>query len=334
MTITISHTPADGTLVDGTERGDGTNTVLKAQGFKWFRTIGQWGIPNTRDRQPDDWKINRAAQALREAGHTVEVDIDRTHRDTATVEADKVQRAQDRAAALAAKADRKHAAAAAAEAALQRADNALPPGGEPIKIGHHSENRHRRAIDKARAALGKSVQADRDAAAADRSAAIAARATDSRTHPRTVANRIDKLEAEQRADRRALDGHTRTIAVTPNGQRHVETFAAATGDYRDVLTARIAQRADQLDYWRTIRKEQIDTGQAANHGPDTIAKGDAIRTRYGWYKVVRVNKKTVSVDVTHHYQAADRVITDTVPYQEITAHKAKTSDAETVDLDA
>ncbi len=71
MTITISHTAADGTLVEGTSKGDGTNTILKANGFRWFRTLGLWGIAASRDRQPNEYKINRAADALRAAGHTV-----------------------------------------------------------------------------------------------------------------------------------------------------------------------------------------------------------------------------------------------------------------------
>lgn len=38
MTIQIIHTAAEGTLVHGTTRGDGTNTILKSAGFRW----GTW----------------------------------------------------------------------------------------------------------------------------------------------------------------------------------------------------------------------------------------------------------------------------------------------------
>ena len=138
MTITIRHTHADGTLVEGTSKGDGTNTILKANGFRWFRTLGLWGIAGSRDRQPNDYKINRAAHALREAGHTVTVEIDRTHRPAAEAEADRLTRQDDRAAALAAKAARKKSDAETAWARERAATDALPPGGEPIKIGHHS----------------------------------------------------------------------------------------------------------------------------------------------------------------------------------------------------
>lgn len=136
--ITIVHTAAAGTLVEGTSKGDGTNTVLKWYGFRWFRTLGCWGIAASRDRQPKEHTINRAAQALREAGHSVTVEIDRDHRAAAEAEADRIARQDERADAIAAKADHHRAAAGAAHERADRAHEALPPGGEPIKVGHHS----------------------------------------------------------------------------------------------------------------------------------------------------------------------------------------------------
>ncbi|WP_040520899.1 hypothetical protein [Gordonia malaquae] len=68
----------------------------------------------------------------------------------------------------------------------------------------------------------------------------------------------------------------------------------------------MAERADQLDYWTKVREQQISEGAATNYGPDTIAKDDKIKTRGTWYLVVRVNKKTVSVDVSDMYQAPTR----------------------------
>ena len=124
-TITISHTPADGTLVEGTSKGDGTNVILKAVGFRWFRTLGMWGGPHSRDRQPNTYTIERARRALTEAGFEVAVELDTGFRDTATVEADKAQRQQDRAEALEAKADRHRDRADAA----WEADRAATTGG-------------------------------------------------------------------------------------------------------------------------------------------------------------------------------------------------------------
>ncbi len=74
--IDITHTAADGTLADGMIRGDGTYEILRANGFRWFRSLGMMGIQSSRDRQPNEYKINRAARALTEAGHTVTVEIE------------------------------------------------------------------------------------------------------------------------------------------------------------------------------------------------------------------------------------------------------------------
>lgn len=317
MTITISHRSADGTLVEGTSKGDGTNTILKAHGFRWFRTLGLWGIAASRDRQPNDYKINRAAAALREAGHTVTVDIDRSHRDAAQAEADRLARQDDRAEALAAKADRKHAAAQKAWDKDKAATAALPPGGEPVKLGHHSETRHRNALEKSWNALGKAVAADGDAKRADAAAAAAAATTRRRYTPETVANRIDTLSAEQRADQRALDGHMRTLFTDAHGHKHREITHPAGGDYRDRVIARMAQRGADIEWWQSVRAEQIAAGEAGDYSRDTIATGDAVRERHtGWLCVRRVNAKSVTVD----YPLGDRTMTHTIKYTHITGH--------------
>ena len=328
MTITITHTHEAGTLVEGTSKGDGTNSVLKAHGFRWFPSVGCWGIQRSRDKMAQEWKINRAADALRAAGHDVDVQIDNAHRDTATVEADRADRQADRVTALEAKAERADRTAAAAEAARVRAVEVLPPGGEPIKIGHHSERRHRRAIEKAHTTMGKSIEADRDATRAHERAASAARTTDRRYQPQTVARRIETLEAEQRRDERELHGHTRTLFVSPDtGQKAVDTFPAASGRRREQLETRMSQRADDIAYWKAVRAQQIADGIATNYGPDTIAVGDLIQydNRSWWSRVVRINKKSVSVETQINDQYARR---HTVPYAEVTGHKpASTAEA-------
>lgn len=164
--LTITHTHAEGTLIDGTSRGDGSAEILKAQRWRWSRNLGSWYIPQSRDRRAKLPQINATATALRAAGFTVELDIDDTYRPTACVEADKIARQAARVDALDAKADRKAGTAEAAWAADQAAHDALPEGGEPIKVGHHSETRHRRAVEKSWNALSKAVAAEREAATA------------------------------------------------------------------------------------------------------------------------------------------------------------------------
>jgi hypothetical protein len=316
VSIDITHTAAEGTLVHGTARGDGTNTILKTAGFRWFRTVGAWGIPSSRDRQPNLGKIETAAAALRDAGHTVTIDIDSTHRCVADAEADRAQRQDDRADALVAKADRRAADAETAWEAEARASAAVPPGGEPIKIGHHSERRHRRSIERAQETLGRAVEATDAATETARRAEVAAAGNAHRHNPATVKNRIDKLQADQRRDERARDGHRRVVARTKSAT-YVDEFGPATGTYREQLLARIAQRADEITYWQGIYAAQQAAGVASTFGPDTIVKGDLIKKRGAWYQVVRVNPKSVSVQVQ-----PGATWTHKIAYHEIDDHQS------------
>lgn len=316
MSIEIIHTAADGTLVCGTARGDGANTILKTAGFRWFRTLGAWGIAGSRDRQPDMAKIEHAAAALRDAGHTVTLEIDSTHRPIADAESDRSERAAGRAGALAAKADRRAATAEIAWDTEQRAAAALPPGGEPIKIGHHSERRHRKAIDRAHETLGRAIEASDSAKAAAHRAAVAAAADAHRHNPVTVKNRLEKLEADQRRDQRALDGHRRVAARTATTE-YIDEFGPATGSHREQVVALMAQRGDEIAYWHGIYAAQQDAGIATKFSRDTIAKGDLVKVRGNWYPAVRINAKSVSVQI--HPGAT---WTNTVAYHEISDHQA------------
>lgn len=323
MTIEITHTAAEGTLVHGTARGDGTNTILKAAGFRWFPSLCLWGIAGSRDRQPNRYKINQAAGALRAAGHSVTIDIDDSHRPTAEAEADRAERQAQRVDALSAKAGRKAAAAEAAWDAEQRAVDALPPGGEPIKIGHHSERRHRNAIARAHDATRRAIDATDVAERASARAQAAATTTAHRYNPVTVKNRIEKLEAEQRADQRTLDGHRRVIARSATHE-YVDEFGPATGPYRDRVIARMAQRSDEITYWTAIYADLQASGAASTHSRDTISRGDFVQRRGHWYLVVRVNPKSVSVRM--HDGAS---WTNTIGYHEITDHRPASSPAPT-----
>ncbi|MGV9797329.1 DUF3560 domain-containing protein [Mycobacterium sp. NPDC003449] len=314
-TIEIVHNAEDGTLVYGTSRGDGTNTILKSCGFRWFRTLGLWGIPSSRDKQPNMFKISRAAEALRQAGHQVSERIGTGHRSVELAEADRAQRQEDRVEALGDKAERKAQAADAAWQAEARAVAALPPGGEPIKIGHHSERRHRRAIERAHDATRRAIDATDTAKNAAHRADAAAHTTSHRYSPVTVKNRIDRLEADQRRDQRVLDGHRRVVARTANTE-YVDEFPPATGDYRERVAARLAQTLDQIEYWKGVYAELQAEGRANTYSRETVSKGAEVKYRSSWYAVVRANAKTVSVRL---FEGAS--FTNTIGYHELSGHR-------------
>ncbi len=309
--LIIRHTAAEGTILEGTEWNDGTYEVMtsvrhRVGHWKWARSLQSWIVISSRDRQPKDWRIKAAAEALRAAGFEVELSIDRTARSAAEAEAARAERQEDRVEALEARADRRGRQAQAADAAHQRAHDAVPPMGEPIKIGHHSEHRHRRSIERAWGALGRSVEAHKAADHAEQRAEAASCTTDLRYSPVTVANRIAKLEAEQRADQRTLNGGKRGRAP------YIQYVAPANGQYRERVEAEMIQRADEIEHWKGVRANQIANGETTGYSKADVNKGDWINYRSSWYKVVRVNAKSVSVDSLYVPG-----YTDTVVYHEI-----------------
>lgn len=310
--LTITHTPAEGTLIEGTTKNDGSNHVLKTNRWRFSRNLGSWYIPSSRDRTPKTFQINQTTKALREAGFEVTVEIDNSTRPAAEVEEAIQARAAERAQALAEKADRRAKQAEQAHARADQAHRALPQGGEPIKIGHHSEARHRNAIDRAHTTMGKAVAADEEAAQVAGRAQSASQATDRRYSPVTVANRIEKLEAELRAIQRRIDGVPTTGHVTTT---------PATGARLEHLEHQKAGLIDHIDYWTQVRATQVASGKASSYSQDDISAGDQIKVGGMWWTVARANKKTCTV-----FQDEERGLISSyrASYPKITDHRPAT----------
>ncbi|HQZ36120.1 MAG TPA: DUF3560 domain-containing protein [Ilumatobacteraceae bacterium] len=289
MTISISHTAAEGTLVDGTHRGDGTSEILKVEGWRWGRSIATWFLPRSRDRAPQRRVIERTAAQLRANGFDVEISVDETYRSAAEVEADARDRQSVRVSRLAERSHQRAAQAEAADAAATRAHAALPPMGEPIKIGHHSEGRHRAAIAKSDSAMRKSIEADQAAKYASERAETAERTTDRRYAPTQVARRIERLETELGAWRRRRDGASRRLS---NGM--LDVTPPAQGDYAARVLREIDRVTDEIEYWNGIRRQQVSDGRVVEHSRETIHLGDLILFSHTWGKVVRINPKSVT----------------------------------------
>ncbi|PPG43750.1 DUF3560 domain-containing protein [Pseudoclavibacter sp. RFBA6] len=308
--LTITHNHEEGTLIEGTSKGDGTSDILKRSGWRWGSSISAWYVPFSRDRRPKLHVINRTIEALTAAGFTVTAELDETTRTTAEVEAGKIERQANRVDALEAKAERKSAAAEVAEARRQADLARLPDNGQPILVGHHSERGHRRAIDKAWSSLGKSVEADREADEAARKAVTASHTTGARYSPITVANRIKKLTADKRRYERQLtekfwDKSTPSVYRAPN-ETESEARARRLNPY-------IEECADQLAFWEGVRAQQIADGTATNYSQANVKKGDRVKIRGTWYTVARANAKTVAVETQYTW-------TGKSPWHEVQRH--------------
>ncbi|MGI5255672.1 DUF3560 domain-containing protein [Actinacidiphila glaucinigra] len=314
-TITITHTRATGTLLSGSRKGDGVFEIVRPHGFRWFRSLGQIGIQQSRDQAAKRWYIDGAAQALRAAGWTVVVEINEDDRRSfAEAEQERYERADARAEGLTEAAGRAAAASDAAYAGVRRIADGIP-FGQPILVGHHSEGRARRDVKRMDDGMRKSVEQGDRAKELGRRAVSAEHYAAHRRNPAVTLRRIKELEADQRRNERwrageSAGGFTRDIG---------------NPDVMAELERRRDEIAERLQYWRdVIAKAEADGFKV--WGPSDFTKGDFARIRGRWYEVLRVNKVSVTVpggpDIqpvisleTHAYKGMRR----TAPYDEVTA---------------
>lgn len=214
-----------------------------------------------------------------------------------------------------------------AEAAIKASDNAVAgiPFGQPILVGHHSERRHRKAVEKARREADKMVEeVDRRDYWAYRAKSVLRHA--SRTFDQgVVMRRIKKLEAEGRKRERELNGKDYDYALSwfvsdlaESGEyadelgkygnwQHCASVSAAWAQHQRLeempkLEARLRQWQEgrerycnrwldhlegQISYWKALLEDK--------HGIDIdeqypLKKGVWIRCGYGWAQAERVNK--------------------------------------------
>lgn len=316
--IKITHTHADGTLIEGSRKGDGVWETLKdlRDNWRYFRSLGQIGLGQSRDKSAMTHRINRAAEALRQAGHEAVTEIDNTgRRSFAEVEADRYDRADDRAERYT---GRSEAATANGERMWDETTRVYEQlNGQPILVGHHSERRHRNLLDKTQAKEHRAVgELKRGTYWANR-AESAEGYRDGREALGTTLRRIEKLEAEDRLIQRRLDG-------TDPYQGHGEP---AAGDYREQISTRQADIADELAYWRAHVERRKAEGVKV-WGREDFAKGDFVRFVGKWFEVLRVSAKSVTVPAMcndgHVVTKANARLswTDTAPYHEVSGRKS------------
>ncbi|MCW2898662.1 MAG: hypothetical protein JWO67_927 [Streptosporangiaceae bacterium] len=318
--ITIRHSHADGTLIEGSRRGDGIFEILRGLGdnWRWMPSIGRIGIRQSRDRVAQRGRIERAAAALRAAGHEVAVEIDESDRRSfADAEADRYDRAEDRAEYHGDVAGRARQAADAAYGAEDGILKHIPPG-QPILVGHHSEGRHRRDLARADAHRRRGRdEVDRSRYHEGRADAAASYQAGRESIP-TTQRRIAKLEAEERQLTRRLNG----TGLALHGED-----APASGAYAERLRVRLADIAEELVYWR----EHVAAAEAAGvkvWSRADFTRGDFVRFLGKWYEVLRVNGKSVTIPA----MISDGLVvtrdntrlswTDTVPYDKVTGRKS------------
>jgi uncharacterized protein DUF3560 len=278
--ITISHTHADGTVLSGSRKGDGVYDIVKAHGFRYSPQVGIY-IRGSRDRDAQRWRIDAAATALREAGHEVTVEVDDQWRPAAEREAARTERADDRAERLDERADKAAERRDARQAAADRTLDAIP-FGQPMMPGHHSYKADRNRRERAWNNMDKALTEDRKAThLAERADGV--RGNDAaKDNPRAIMRRIERLKADLRRFERELAAAQE---------------AKASDSYQQRLRRDIDRLIEDISHQQSKLTDRAETGAFVAWGPDNLAKDDRVRVRhFGWYRVTRVNRLSVSLD--------------------------------------
>jgi Domain of unknown function (DUF3560) len=293
--ITITHTHADGTLIEGSAKGDGVYDIVKGlrDNWRYFPSIRRIGIGQSRDRNADTWKIRRAAEALRSAGHEVTVTVDDSQRrDVATIEAERAERAEARAERYEERSERVGTQAQADYARARQMGDAIP-FGQPMMPDHYSYNRDRNY----RARMGRTY--DRAFAGMDQAEELARRAESAEATQRhreaipVTLRRIAKLEADERRIQRTIAGRDDYVLNEATGQYEIRLVTPGPR-YLARLETSLADVREKLTYWREHVKAAEARGVKVWTAAD-FTKGDYVREGGRWYHIERVNPKSLSV---------------------------------------
>ncbi|MFJ7592518.1 ParB/RepB/Spo0J family partition protein [Streptomyces sp. NPDC097617] len=276
-TIEINHTRAEGTILTGSRKGDGIFEIVRNHGFWFSRDVEGLYVRRSQDKEADMWRINRAAEALRAAGHEVTIAINEEERRSfAEAEADREERAEGRADRFGDRAGRAVASADARRSAADQISKRFEMG-QPILVGHHSEGRARRDAARIDTNMRKSFEdCDRAGYWANRAGA-AENYAKHRKDPYRTLRRLERLGADLRQQERH---HAEAVE---KGYDSVDRHARLIRDFKE-----------EIAYWEAIVAKAEAEGVKIWR-PGDFAPRDFVLYSGTWYQVARVNPKTLSI---------------------------------------
>lgn len=310
ITFTITHDDLGGTLLDADLRGDdmaAARTIVKGCGFRWSRQCG-WFLRGSRNQPPKRSIIDACASQLRGIGLDVTVLIAEDRASYADREAARAAHLADRQDALDSKAERRGTAAdAALGQAYATAD--MIPFGQPVIVGHHSEGRHRRDLDRIRRGYDKGFALQAEATETARRADASRSHVVARQSGPVTERRIAGLRRELRAVVRSLTGEM-TASQRRDMAYGLPAGKPAEGDYRDRLLAQQTDLQEQIDYW-TAHLASLTEGGYFQWTAAHFVKGDRVNDSA---TVIRVNRTTLTVA---HDVWAGTTLTHRMPFDEV-----------------
>ena len=154
--LAVIHNPDMGTHVEGETRR--YKEKLKAAGLRWKPRQQYWGLLNTVGKQPNFDRLFKVAMKLHGTGLQMKVEI--ADQDQEEYKQALVVYLNEKSETALCRADRAREQSTQAYERSKYIADAIPMG-QPVLVGHHSEKRHRRDIEKINRAMGQSVAASR-----------------------------------------------------------------------------------------------------------------------------------------------------------------------------
>ena len=145
--------------------------------------------------------------------------------------------------------------------------------GTPILIGHHSEKRHRRDLERIDNRIRRSIEETKKA--------------------EYYQGRVTHIDFKLHRQKKDLGYLHNRIAENEARLRKLERDCKGYSDFE----SRKKEVEEKLSYFKKLRNQVIEEQKENGRiipSPLTIDKEDLVKYRGTWYPVVRVNKKTVT----------------------------------------
>lgn len=306
VAVVTVHVDGEDVHIEGTTKGDPTErAALKGTAFRWSRGRGVWVLPRNLRPLTRAANVDRFVSAMRAAGRVVEVDDSGARETAAERRANEADRLAARADRLTGQADARERESEAAGATWSRIADRIPLG-QPILVGHHSERRHRRDLDRIDAAQRREVEAAREAEEAQQRADNIRARLERGDTARSIQERLARKEPELRRMQRSLARADRDNERVAAWVKRVEDEAALLADEIDLDRATLAE---------------LERAGSKVWGPADFKRDDLAAYWGGWAPVVRVNKTTLTVR-SPHYGWEERI-----PYRKITGRRPAVAEA-------
>jgi hypothetical protein len=245
----------------------------------------------------------------------------------------RAERAEARVARRSDWADKAHRRSDAAFRGAMGAIDGIPPG-QPILVGHHSERRHRAALNRHDSRMRRAIDESQLAQRHEQRAAGAERTADrarGKVGPAFAERRLREAEAEIRRIDRLLarrpdcvtcfrpvnEDNTCTDGCSGPLERASPAAVERMAAWRKRIEGSREQQVQKCDYWQRVF---ADVGGAA-YSRSNINAGDRVKVRYhDWARVIRANSKTISVAWD---EGPLRGMSGRYLYTEVKAHESK-----------